>query len=145
MKKAHLVRKLSPSLEGLGRSHFSLSPESDKCCLLTWQVFWLRVYFNAFPLYKTVAKIEASRKPLLRRGLGRPLTATGIAPDFHRTSLLIRQLAEPNRGKCKKRNILSKKSFQQYVIFLFVSSIERIIQHNNFFLELHCRNDWQLH
>jgi hypothetical protein len=49
---------------------------------LKWQVFWLRVYFNAFPLYQTVAKIEASRKPLLGRGLGRPFTATGIASDF---------------------------------------------------------------
>ena len=27
-----------------------------------WQVFWLGVYFNAFPLY-TVAKIEASLNP----------------------------------------------------------------------------------
>src|SRR6266498_1567814 len=71
------------------RLHSRFSPESKIECCLIWQVFWLGVYFNAFPLIKIVAKIEASRKPLLRRGLGRPLTATGIAPDLHRTSLLI--------------------------------------------------------
>jgi len=29
----------------------SLSPESWKTVRWIWQVFWLRAYFNAFPLY----------------------------------------------------------------------------------------------
>ena len=28
------------------------SPESFELFLCNWQVFWLKVYFNAFPLYK---------------------------------------------------------------------------------------------
>jgi len=72
-------------------------PKAKLNVVLIWQVFWLGVYFNAFPLIKIVAKIEASRKPLLRRGLGRPLTATGIAPDLHRTSLLMAHQRQPNR------------------------------------------------
>ena len=51
-----------------------------------WQVFWLGVYFKAFPLIKTVAKFEAFPKPLQRRGLGRPLysygDSAGLSPDF---------------------------------------------------------------
>jgi len=36
-----------------------------------------------------VVKIETSRKPLLWRGLGRPFTATGIAPELNRIPFLI--------------------------------------------------------
>ncbi len=37
-----------------------LSPESSLIVICFWQVFWLGVYFNAFPFFKTVAKIETS-------------------------------------------------------------------------------------
>lgn len=51
---------------------------------LYWQVFWLTRLFNILPVHlRTVdAVIEK-----LRDGFG--FTATGIAPDFHRTSLFI--------------------------------------------------------
>jgi len=52
-----------------------------------WQVFWLGVHFNAFP-YLQWRRLKLLAV-LLSEAFGRPLTATGIAPDFHRTSLLI--------------------------------------------------------
>ena len=88
MKITQLVCKLSPSSGGVwGGPISAFHPKADYY-FPDWQVFWLRVYFNAFPLYKTVAKIEASLTTLLERGLGWPFTATGIAPESHRTSLL---------------------------------------------------------
>jgi hypothetical protein len=67
------------------RLHSSFSPESKIECCLIWQVFWLGVYFNAFPLIKIVAKIEASRTPS-SGGVGEaPYSygdSAGFPPDF---------------------------------------------------------------
>ena len=83
------------------------------------------------------------------RGLG-GLTATGIAPDLHRTSLLTPTVSvgEPNRCKCREGFLFWKKSFQQWsnsIIFLTALSIAAIIPHNNSFPAQHYRNDWQQH
>ena len=61
-------------------------PKAKLNVVLIWQVFWLGVYFNAFPLIKIVAKIEASRKPPPRKGFGEALysygDSAGLTPDF---------------------------------------------------------------
>ena len=62
-----------------------------------WQVFWLVLSPADLP-----ARVDSGLK---FAGMEMALTATGIAPDFHRTSLLmIRQVADqPYRCKGRKR------------------------------------------
>ena len=55
----------------------------------TWQVFWLDLTLAAFPLhYNSGVENHGFRS-------AEDLTATGIAPDLHRTSLLIQSRLLP--------------------------------------------------
>ncbi len=78
------------------------SPESFELFLCNWQVFWLKVYFNAFPLYKkTVAKIEASRtSPDFFGRFGEAFysygDSSGFEPDSHFNPVLIIIRTETN-------------------------------------------------
>jgi hypothetical protein len=95
------------------RSH-AFHPKAEYCFtrlsfsvggFLIRQVFWLAISLNTFP------SVCAGQWFNLRTFLtslyefGVSLTATGIAPDLHRTSLLIRQLAKPNRCKCMEHGV----------------------------------------
>jgi hypothetical protein len=53
--------------------------------------------------------IEASRKPLLWRGLGRPFTATGIAPELNRIPILIPYRKHSDSGTNYAANVKSIK------------------------------------
>lgn len=85
--------------------HFS--PESSMLTDLIGQVFWLEPFADSFPLHaqqwigKHCLRWPALkiflREPKLQRKCNRAggvITATGIAPDLHRTSLLIPRNAE---------------------------------------------------
>jgi hypothetical protein len=74
--------------------------------LRIWQVFWLAPTYLGLPIRqrRTVAEISSV---LSRLGVMK-LTATGIAPDLHRTSLLMNPpKVDINQidGKCREKRV----------------------------------------
>lgn len=76
------------------------SPESFEIFLCKWQVFWLKVYFNAFPLYKKqwrrsklleVPPLEGFWEAFYSYG-----DSSGFEPDSHFNPALIIIRAETN-------------------------------------------------
>jgi hypothetical protein len=59
----------------------------DTCA--TRQVFWLEAHSKTFPQFLQWYSFECFSNPCDNQDIRLPLTATGIAPVLHRTSLLI--------------------------------------------------------
>jgi hypothetical protein len=79
------------------------SPESREWFVYTWQVFWLAAPVNTFPFcpaekwYADSPVVNSSNDIyILHYPVTYQLTATGIAPELHRTSLLMAPMRQPN-------------------------------------------------
>lgn len=88
---------------------------------MIWQVFWLGLSFNTFPLLEQWYKLKAFQNPLLWRDLGgRPYSygdSAGITPDFPFNLFRKNGMKNQIGCKCRKTGFFRKNSFQQKTLF----------------------------